>query len=311
MENFFYTVTPELKEKLENLKKLHDSVTLTLITPKDEVKAQWEATLNRITHSILVNGTHTSKTSVIRILRPNKTKRNSAEEKLVAAYKQAYDHARQTWYASDNRLNEESLRAIIRFFVTPQLSTTHDKLEHMLSFVQIPSEHPIVQASLCHALIQINKPFNDGNQHLATIIPYIFLYKHGYFFRNMLDLEEYKIQNKQTYEDCLKTIKESNNLSGIIEFYTNAILKQTEQIQTKLQEKKFDTEQSDSFFHLTDRQKQILALFDEPGLRLTNRKVQELFDVSQITASRDLAKLAELNLLFSSGKGRSVFYTKI
>ena len=106
-------------------------------------------------------------------------------------------------------------------------------------------------------------------------------------------------------------MKSSNNLSGIIEFYTNAVLQQSENIQKRLKEKKFDTEQQESFFHLTDRQKQILSLFDEPGLRLTNRKVQELFDVSQITASRDLAKLAELNLLFSSGKGRSVFYTKI
>ncbi len=311
MENFFYTVTPELKEKLENIKTLHDSVTLAIISPKDEVKAQWEAIINRITHSILVNGTHTSKAAVIRILRPNKTKKNTVEEKLACGYKQAYDYARQNWYASDKRINEEGLRTILKFFAAPDLSVTKEKVEHTLSFVQIPSEHPIVQASLCHALVQINKPYNEGSQHLATVIPYIFLYKHGYFFRNMLDIEEYKIENRQTYEDCLKKIKNTNNLSEIIEFYTNAILRQAEKIQGKLQEKKFETEQAESFFHLTDRQKQILALFDEPGLRLTNRKVQELFDVSQITASRDLAKLAELNLLFSSGKGRSVFYTKI
>lgn len=311
MENFFYTVIPELKDKLERIKTIHDAATLVLITPKDEIKAQWEATINRINNSVLINGTHTSRASITKILRPNKMKRNTVEEKWIYAYKQAYDYAHQNWYASDKRLNEDTLRTIVKLFANPELSITREKLEHILNFVQIPSEHPIVQASLCHGLIQINKPFYEGSEHLATILPYLFLYKHGYYFRNMLDLEAYKIENKQTYENCLKTMKSTNNLSGIIEFYTNAIVSQAEILQSKLEEKKFETEQSDSFFHLTDRQKQILALFDEPGLRLTNRKVQELFDVSQITASRDLAKLAELNLLFSSGKGRSVFYTKI
>lgn len=311
MENFFYTVIPELKEKLERVKAVHDSIILILLTPKDEIKAQWEASINRITHALLINGTTTSQQSVTKILQPTKSRKTTDEERLVHGYKKAFDYTRQTWFASDKRFTEDTLKTILKPFKIPELTITHEKLEHILNFVQIQSEHPIVQASLSHALIQINQPFDNSNEHLATILPYLFLYKYGYSFRNMLDLEEYKIENKHLYEECMKTMKSSNNLSGIIEFYTNAVLQQSENIQKRLKEKKFDTEQQESFFHLTDRQKQILSLFDEPGLRLTNRKVQELFDVSQITASRDLAKLAELNLLFSSGKGRSVFYTKI
>ncbi len=46
-------------------------------------------------------------------------------------------------------------------------------------------------------------------------------------------------------------------------------------------------------------------------MTITNKKVQKLFKVSQITASRDLAKLASVGLLFTHGKGRSVYYTKV
>ena len=311
MENFFYTVTPELKEHLERVKAIHSSITLLLLTPKDELKAQWEASINRLTHCLIAEGISTNKSAVIRILKPTKTKKHTDEEKLIHGYKSGFDYAKREWYASDKRFTEETLRTIVKSFKTPELSISPDKLERILNFVQIQSEHPIVQASLSHALIEINQPFYEGNNHLATILPYLFLYKYGYYFRSMLDIEEYRLEHKHTYDECIKTMRKTNNLSGIIEFYTNAILSQAEKLEKQLSEKKIESEQEDSFFHLTDRQKQILAYFDEPGLRLTNRKVQELFGVSQITASRDLAKLAELNLLFSSGKGRSVFYTKI
>lgn len=260
---------------------------------------------------MLAENFHTTKTSVIKILRPTKLRKATDEERLVLGYKHGFDFARREWYACSDRITEDTLRAIIKLFKHPELAMVRERLDRMLSFVQIQSEHPIVQASLAHALIHINQPFYDGNQHLATILPYLFLYKHGFFFRNMLDIESYRIEQKITYDECMNIMKKTNNLSGIIEFYTNAILSQAEQLQKMLSEKTFQSEQSDSFFDLTDRQKHILALFDEPGLRLTNRKVQELFGVSQITASRDLAKLAELGLLFSSGKGRSVFYTKL
>lgn len=311
MENFFYTVTPELKEHIERIKAIHSSITLFLLTPHDELKAQWEDSIRRLTHCLLAEGVHTNTHSVITILKPTKIKKKTDEEKLVYGYKNGFDYAKREWYASDKRITTDTLHTIIQFFKPPTLSIQTKELDHILNFVQIKSEHPIVQASLAHALVEIYQPFTNANTHLSTILPYLFLYKHGYYFRSMLDIEEYRIEHKPRYDDCIDTMKETNNLSGIIEFYTNAILEQAQRLEKKLQEKKFDTTQSNSFFQLTDRQKQILSYFDEPGVRLTNRKVQALFDVSQITASRDLARLAELNLLFSSGKGRSVFYTKI
>jgi Fic family protein len=53
-----------------------------------------------------------------------------------------------------------------------------------------------------------------------------------------------------------------------------------------------------------------MAIVDRPGTRITNKMVQKHFKVSQITASRELAKLATLGLIISIGKGRSIYYTK-
>ena len=66
-----------------------------------------------------------------------------------------------------------------------------------------------------------------------------------------------------------------------------------------------------SFWQLNDRQKSILGFLENPDATITNKRVRSLFKISQITASRDLTKLANLGLLFAHGKGRSVFYTKV
>jgi len=61
---------------------------------------------------------------------------------------------------------------------------------------------------------------------------------------------------------------------------------------------------------LNDRQNKILERLENPNLKITNKDVQKMFGVSQITASRDLSKMANLGILLPHGKGRSVFYTK-
>jgi Fic family protein len=61
---------------------------------------------------------------------------------------------------------------------------------------------------------------------------------------------------------------------------------------------------------LTQRQRTILHLLDNPEAIITNKTVQTHCRVSQITASRDLGKLASLLLIAPHGKGRSVSYTR-
>ncbi|OGK57462.1 hypothetical protein A3H83_03340 [Candidatus Roizmanbacteria bacterium RIFCSPLOWO2_02_FULL_39_8] len=61
---------------------------------------------------------------------------------------------------------------------------------------------------------------------------------------------------------------------------------------------------------LNSRQREIIQMLEDPKSRITNKQVQKKFSVSQITASRDLAKLTIVGVLFSHGKGRSTWYSK-
>ena len=61
---------------------------------------------------------------------------------------------------------------------------------------------------------------------------------------------------------------------------------------------------------LTIRQKEILYLLEKPETPITNKQIQQVFKVSQITASRDLARLSIVGLLLPHGKGRATYYTK-
>ena len=74
---------------------------------------------------------------------------------------------------------------------------------------------------------------------------------------------------------------------------------------------KFQTDLPAAFWKLNDRHAEVMNLLERPGSKITNKKVQKMFKVSQITASRDLSQLVRLGLVFSGGKGRSTFYTKI
>lgn len=71
-----------------------------------------------------------------------------------------------------------------------------------------------------------------------------------------------------------------------------------------------DNVKANSLWKLNDRQKKILDIMENPELKITNKIVQKQFGISQITASRDLAKMVNLGVLLPHGKGRSVFYTK-
>lgn len=60
--------------------------------------------------------------------------------------------------------------------------------------------------------------------------------------------------------------------------------------------------------HLNKRQIDALRLMINEKKRLTNKEYRELFNVSKITAVRDLSKLAKEGLIVESGKGRSLCY---
>ena len=151
---------------------------------------------------------------------------------------------------------------------------------------------------------------NNEASVIALLMSYLFLYQHGYEFRGLLNLESYFAEHAKAFQEIVDASASRQNISAYLDHFILAMTIQSEKALKRIQDKEFHMQYGKAFFELTERQRQILSQLDEPGSRITNRTVQKLFRVSQITASRDLARLASLGLLFTAGKGRSVYYTK-
>jgi Fic family protein len=136
------------------------------------------------------------------------------------------------------------------------------------------------------------------------------LYKHGFDCRGLLVLEEYYRTDLVTLREAIKTADQNRNLTFWLEYFAKGIVVQLKKALAEVNSPKFKTDLPASFWKINEKQKRILAYLENPELKITNKEVQKLFGISQITASRYLSKLANLGLILSHGKGRSVFYTK-
>lgn len=170
---------------------------------------------------------------------------------------------------------------------------------------------PVIQAAIIHiALIDLNG-FSQGNGRTSRLAIYLFLYKFGYDFKGFLCLDEYFKRDLIGYRENIEAATQRNNLTLWLEYFAKGVASQLDKALGDILTEKYSTDIQKNFFELNDRQKEILSILAEPNVVISNKKVQKMFKVSQITASRDLAKLATLGLLFTYGKGRSVYYAKI
>lgn len=312
MLTFSYSISPSLKKELEIIEGTRNKILLQLVQPKEELRLRWESSLARITASLRLSKTELGQTNLSFILKPQGKKSLSSKEKEAIEYKKAYDFIYQNWFLNPAIIGANDFVQIFDCFESLRLNFDHKSVQTMLDFIQVtPPEHPIVQAALAFLLTSELLPHTDKNIKLSLIASILFLYKYGFDFRGMLNLEEFIENDFSHFTEIIKQDKLNRNISSYLEYFSHAVGIEADKGLKKLQEKEFEIVYPASFYELSDRQKEILGFLDKPGARITNKIVQEMFGISQITASRDLAKLNSLGLIFSGGKGRSVYYTKI
>jgi hypothetical protein len=181
----------------------------------------------------------------------------------------------------------------------------------LLDFLQTGNEHPVIQAGIAQINLIRFPALIENRGCLARLIPYLFLYKYGYNFRGLLVLDEYFRRDLATLKEVVSNVEKTNNLTLWLEYFTKGISSQLQKTLINLQSLKFQTDLPTTFWRLNSRQKEIINLLDNPDLVITNKDIQKMFKISQITASRDLSKLTKLGLLFPYGKGRSTYYLKV
>ncbi len=316
MLNISYNISPRLKEYLTKIENLRRQILLTPIPPTKELKLRWEATFNRTYYSLKLAGNPLKMSEMLKLLTEIEHKKMNVDQQNVLKYKEAQDYISQNWLGAGMVVDAQALIHIHKIIGNGQLRVPQSGLQHLLDYLQARKENPIIQAAIVNIELEKMQLFREKNKLLACLASLVFLYKYGYDFRGFLAYEVEWAEEvnppaggfRQNHERALS----ATSLTLWLEYFASSILNQAEALAQLIDKPKIITlDLRKSFWEMNERQKSILNYLDSPQTTITNRQIQKRYKTSQITASRDLAKLTNLGFLFSHGKGRSVYYTKI
>ena len=315
MTDLSYNLSPVLKDRLEKADTLRKEILLAPIPPSLKLKLHWNTLIDRIVNSLALSEIEVKKTEIVKVLSSYGTglgEARSEEAQDIVNYKKAFDYIQHNWLVSKRNVTVKDILILYDIVSDGELLITQASLQEILDYVQARDDHPIIQGGLASIGTLKAQPFSTDNEKLSRLIYYLFFYKYGYDILGFIELEEVWVENKVGYLESLRIGVNATSVTIWLEFFANSVVLQLESVYKSIESGSSESwERNDSTSEISDRQKKILSLIDQPGSTITNRTVQKKFNVSQITASRDLSKLTLLGLLFHHGKGRSVYYTRV
>ncbi len=294
-----YNLSTNLQGLLNEISSLRQKILLSSIAPNVELRLRWEAQLSKIYWALSLSNSPISKADMARLIAYPSKKRLNEFEKEVIFYKNALDYIKQNWLLSDKTVTFKTVKVLAPGL---DLEKKRKDIEYLLNYLQTGTENPVIQAGI--AQIQFD-------EKVAGLISTLFLYKNGYDMRGMLVIEEFMRSDLIGLRTARESVLKNNNLTVWLEYYAYGITVQLKKALEIIGEERFKSQLPSHFWKLNERQKKIMTLMDNPEIKMTNKEVQKIFKISQITASRDLSRMATLGLIFARGKGRSVFYTKV
>jgi hypothetical protein len=311
MPAFSYTISLQLHETLRIINRVRSHILSLPLPPKTETKLAWEGTAIRTWATLSLAGYTVPKHEIATILaNASHPTRGIAS---IPGMRNAYTYIHDQWRANPRPVTLSAMETLFSFCypqVPHSFSPIETSLKELLTFVSAQEEHPVIQAAIAHMHILTLTDLPDPGL-FARLVHYLFLAKYGYDIRGWVTPERVWQTDAATYDRLIATYRRDQTLTGWIDYIAQSMQTNLETLLSDITQSRFHIEYPPSFWTLSDRQKDILSLMDTPGAAITNRQVHTRFKVSPITASRDLAKLTSLGLLYPHGKGRAVYYTKI
>ncbi len=311
MLSLSYSFSPKLKKSIEDIDLLRTKLLVTPISPRDELVFRWETTIDRLHSLPTTTQEPITKTEIANLLSTYNPKKTTIKEQELINYKKALDFLHHTWIASESKVTSEEILVLYDIACAPTLGRALNfenyivQLEEFLKYLQTGQEIPMIQAGLVFIKLLKDPIFRQGNERVAILTSYLFLYKHGYNMRGFLVLEDLFAHS----ENLLSQSESALTIS--LEDFTQVVLTHLVKMEDKIVRRRFSSSLPAKLLQFNERQKEVLNYLESPEVKITNHQVQKMFGVSQITASRDLSRLAGLGLLFAHGKGRSIYYTKV
>lgn len=312
MIEYTYNLSSRIQQNLETIDSLRVKTLLLPLPISYELRVRWESMVRRVYWTYRIRGLDTKRDQVTKILQSAPHKRSTQIEKNIFLYKNAFEMIRFDWTGRGQPVPytlEEGLREVFHF---PQLKTDKAKdLRELFSYMFAGVDHPIVKAAISQFWHDTTgEGIHSHDAFVGRLISYVFLFKKGYAFNGSICLEEEWGSDLELYAKSQATGKTGKNLTMWLEYYTEKAVLSFEKLYESISKHEHLLPLSSKSFDLSERELAILSLLDAPSSTVTNKIVQRICRLSQITASRALSRLVGLGLLFPHGKGRSVYYTK-
>lgn len=315
MINFSYSLSKQILEYEKLIMALRGKILTAVISPDTESYLRYQVFVNSHTDSLALSQIDTSPEEVDKTLHSYLMgmpygRRNhpwlSKTEQATLDYNNAHKFIRETWFVSSEEVSSKTI-VELHDLSSPGRLRSENILRQIVSFINAEKD-PFIQSALALIIIPFMSPFTDGNGRTARLVSQLIFYKYGLDFRGFLNLNHFLRETHSSFVQFLQQAKSNSNLTLFLEHFLSGVERELggslNQIMTS------DPQPKKNRHSLLPRQKRILLLFEIPDIEITNRQVQKAFKVSQITASRDLAKLVLLGFLFIHGKGRSVYYIR-
>lgn len=188
--------------------------------------------------------------------------------------------------------------------------------------LNIDNDSPgMIRGAMSHLNLVMIHPFRDGNGRMARALQSLVLAREGFLSPVFVSIEEYLGRNTQAYYDILAEVGQGswnpqNDARPWIRFSLTAHLRQARTMLRRVRESErlwTELEKIAGREGLADRV--VAVMFDAAiGLRVRNNTYRAAIadheEISDATASRDLGKLVEADLLMSHGEKRGRYYTR-
>ncbi len=315
MINLSYNLSEKISENLLKINELRTKILLTPIKPSNEIKLRWESNINKAYWGLTLAGNKLSKNQMLKLMSNPLPKKLSDSEKEVISYTNTLRVIYEDWSASKTAFNTKTVLDMYDLSCKPVFGSSssyykskEEEVAQILKFIESGKDHPVIKSGLLQIEIIKLSPFENGTGRVARLLSHQMLSRYGYDVRGLLTLEEYYRSDLVSLREATKSIEKYKNATKWLEYFTEGVKKELEKLLRTVES--LEHSQTKSNWKLSDRQKKIIELFENPEIKITNKLIQKEFRISQITASRDLSKMVNLGILLPHGKGRSVFYTK-
>ncbi len=185
-----------------------------------------------------------------------------------------------------------------------------------------PADHAVIRAAMAHLNLVMIHPYSDGNGRMARCLQTLVLARERIVAPEFSSIEEYLGRNTDAYYDVLAAVGQGtwnpgNDALPWVRFCLTAHHRQAQTLLRRVEE----TEQLWAALEDLVRERGVPSRSIGPladaarGLRLGNATYRRLVaqsegeDIAELTATRDLKRLVDADLLAALGERRGRTYT--